>query len=1252
MKSFLLNALAGCLLFCLPIFATAQSAYEKGWTAFNENNREEAESQFKSATENAESAPDAWLSLALLYYSMDKEAESHDAFLKFLTVSKNPYPYVYSLWSTDIGFGGSSKLSKLDLAAFKKIFADKELPGTIRAMMNQRMGDHWENSNQFKKSWPEYDKLGAISNWQVVGTFDNTSGSGFNKSWGPLENSGANASFKNKVEADVKWYNTPVEKKNRWFDFNNYFNIGNSIMYAQTFLKSETSQQGYIFSGVSGSIKIWVNDKLITNVLEERNCDLDSYINGVELNKGYNRILVQIGESEADAANFMIRICDEKGNPLLGLTSTQENQDYDKAENYTSTEKRIFAEAYFEDYMKDNPKDILHQILLANCYLRNDKKLESRKAMKLASSLAPKNTMVSIFAISAFSRDNNVTDLTKEREKIKKTDPKSILVLKMLSNESAEREDFDEKERLLAEIKNLYGESFYTELEDMAAFARNQKNDEFMSSLNALYKKYPNNEVIVLLYYQIKNGAEKNPGNNIKILQKYLKTNHSTSVENTYISSLFQSGAGTLGLTMLKKQIDNQPHTIGNIGQLADIYYNFQDYATAKSYAERAYAFAPYVGSYSQKLGEIAEAQGENSEAEKLYERAIYYTPTLYDARTQLRKLQDKEELFEKFEKHDAEKIFKESPPITDFPDDHSNILLYDNQRIVYPEGASEEKVEILIKVHNQAGIDNWKEYHVAYNGNSQDLIFDKTEVFKKDGSISEAERSDNYAVFTDLEAGDAIHISYRLRNYNSGKLAKHFWDQFSFQYFYPAQLTRYSILAPKDYKFQFEMMNGDIQPVVTDDENMKMYTWEAKNQKSLKSENAMPPLIDIAPTLDISTLPDWKFVANWYNDLSTSRARQDFEIKETVAELFKDAPANMTELEKARIIYNHIEQNVSYSQVPFRQGPIIPQKASRTLRTKLGDCKDVSTLFVSMCKEVGIKANLLLVDTKDNGRKHLNLPTIAFNHCIARAICDGKPIYVELTNQKLSFGSLPDMDVNARVLLIPNDMDSTFEGLTTLNPKNRPMNGLDRITELTVENSDLLVARKTIRSGDMASSTRSNYADIGREEQEKDMTRAIASGHTNQVKLMGLSFGNLQGREDTIHYNYKYRVTNEVNDVVGMKIFRLPWADKLETLDFIALEKRNYPFVMYEEFGAENEKEVLTFTVPTGKVLAEVPKNAKYSCAVADYSITYVKQGNKLVATREFKIKKEYMEVSEYNEFKEFFNKVMEADTKQIALK
>ncbi|MFN0031187.1 MAG: DUF3857 domain-containing protein [Flavobacteriales bacterium] len=1244
--------LAQVCAFCLLCnFSFSQSAYERGWQAFNENNREEANKLFTEATENTATAADAWLSLALLDYSMDKDAESHARFLTFLNTSSNPYPAAYALWTTSIGFSYNGKLSKLDLAAFKKMLADPNCNGTMRAMINHRMAEHLESINQWKKAWAEYAKVGSITNWQVAGTFDNTSGSGFNKTFGPIENPQADAKFQNKVEAEVSWYDVPVEKTNRWFDFDLYFSMGNSIMYAQTFVNAPSAQKAWLFSGVSGSVKIWVNDKLVVKEQEERNCDIDTYCNSIELNKGYNRILVQIGESETNAANFMLRICDENGVAIPGLTSVAEAQDYDKAESYTSESKVQFAEAYYTEVLKENPNGVLEHILLANTYLRNDKKFESRKTMKAASALAPRNTLVSIYAIQAFARDNNNTDLTKEREKLKKNDPKSIQVLKVLVDEAEDREDYDESERLVGEIEELYGNSKYLELQKLGILARKQKTEEVIDGVNEYYLKYKDDAEAVMLKYSFQSQVTQNTAASMKILQKYLKTNYNQSMEDEVINNLFDLGQASQGLAMMEKRLVNYPHSVGLISNLSTIYENLQQYARAESYAKRALEFAPYHAYYSERIASLHQQQGKNSEAEELYERAIYLDPTSYDAREQLRKLQEKEELFDQFEKVDAEKIYKESPDASKFPDDDSHMLIYDNQRLVYPEGASEEKVELLVKVFNQAGIDSWKEYRI-YTSGSQRLIMDKAEVYKKDGSIIDAESNYNYAVFTDLEAGDAIHLKYRLRNYNYGKLAKHFWDQFNFQFGKPVAHARYSLLVPKDYKFQHEILNGDITPTVKDVEEMKMYVWEVRDQKSIKYENAMPPLVDIAPTLDISTLPDWKYVANWYSDLSSAHAKQDFEIKETHAEIFQDAPANLSELEKARMIYNHIVQNVSYSQVPFRQGPIIPQKASRTMRTKLGDCKDVSTLFVALCKESGIKANLLLVDTKDNGRQHMNLPSIDFNHCIARAMCDGKPYYVELTNQKLSFTSLPEMDVNARVLLIPNDVDSTFEGLTSLAPKNRPLNTLERISEVNVESTDLLVNRKTIRSGSMASSTRSTYADIGKEEQEKEMTSAIASGHTNQVKLLGLNFGNLKGREDTIHYQCKYRVSNEVNDVVGMKIFKMPWADKMSTLDFVSLETRKSPFVMFEQFGPEVVREVITFNVPAGKTLAEVPKNVKYTCTAAEYSITYVKAGNKLTATREFKLKKEYVELNEYAEFRDFFNKVMEADTKQIALK
>jgi transglutaminase-like putative cysteine protease len=114
--------------------------------------------------------------------------------------------------------------------------------------------------------------------------------------------------------------------------------------------------------------------------------------------------------------------------------------------------------------------------------------------------------------------------------------------------------------------------------------------------------------------------------------------------------------------------------------------------------------------------------------------------------------------------------------------------------------------------------------------------------------------------------------------------------------------------------------------------------------------------LVDVAPTLSLSSIPDWKFMSNWYSDLSSSKAKQDFEVKEVVAELLKDK-SNLTDLEKAKLIYNYIASNIAYSNVPFMHGAIIPQKAARTLATKLGDCKDVSTLYVAMCKEAGFQS-------------------------------------------------------------------------------------------------------------------------------------------------------------------------------------------------------------------------------------------------------------------------------------------------------
>ena len=126
--------------------------------------------------------------------------------------------------------------------------------------------------------------------------------------------------------------------------------------------------------------------------------------------------------------------------------------------------------------------------------------------------------------------------------------------------------------------------------------------------------------------------------------------------------------------------------------------------------------------------------------------------------------------------------------------------------------------------------------------------------------------------------------------------------------------------------------------------------------------------------------------------------------------------------MQKAKLIYNYIEENFNYSDVSFLHSALTPQRASRTLNSRLGDCKDLATLFVSMSREAGLDANLVLVDTRDEGDNNLDLPTIGFNHCIAQLHTGNKNYFVELTDNSLPFGAMSPKLINANGLLIPKD--------------------------------------------------------------------------------------------------------------------------------------------------------------------------------------------------------------------------------------
>jgi len=1244
-----------CLLITCFIINGYSQNYQSALNLFMQNNRQDAKQQLQKIDNSSADYLNAQLLLTMAYIEDGHSDSAFYSFRNFYNLHPDPYAYAYGIWNKEL-FSPDKPQTQNDVKAFmQKIAQDPKTPVTLKSMAVVFLANNSMMANKVSESRKQYNQLNDVRNWATVGTFQNISASGFNKDFGVLAHPEKDYTFTNYSGAPVKWFNIDDARNDRWLDLEYNHSIDNSIVYTQTFLQSDDDKKIKMLLGVSGSVKVWINDFMVFSETEERNTDMDVYTLPVQLNKGYNRILIQLGSSEISRSNFMLRFADNAGNLLPAFPSTQEVKPYTKVTAaYNTKPEPFFAEKYFEDKLANKTATILDKILLVNVYNHNDKAIESRKIAKQLKAEASKSTMISEIVIESYIRDKNNTDLTREEELVKSNDPESLYGLILRYYDAYNKEDYNEAETLLNRNEEIYGVTDETTIKHLYLFNKRKEVESFLKLLDKAYDKYPDNATIVNMKYTIEESVNKNSYKSIGILEKYLKNHFSEDLTEILATAKSKIGKKEESQKLLIHLVEDKPYTTMRYTTIANGYYEIKDYDKAIKWQQKTVEHAPYVGHILDDLASFYEAAGKKQDAIEYYKKAIQYGPHNYEARKKLRKLEGKKELFSYFKENNIAGLFKSSPKQDDYPNDNSIYLLKDYQQIIYPEnGASEENYDYLIKIFNQKGIDSWKEVSIPFNSYTQRLIFDKIELFKKDGSKVQAESNENQIVFSSLEVGDAIHISYKLESSSYGKLSEHFWSDFSFNSGLPILLARYSLLVPAGKKFQYKVYNTSMQPEKKEvGDNFTLYTWEDNNNKAIQSESDMPAYTDILKKVVVSSIPDWNYVANWYSDLSNIKAKADFEIKEKVKELM-DGNAKLPDLEKARIIYNYIEDNFNYSNVSFLHSALTPQRASRTLNSRLGDCKDLAVLFVAMAKETGLDANLVLVDTRDQGENSLDLPFIGFNHCIAQLNDKGKTYYVELTDNHLPFRSMENVLIKANGLMIPKDgAQTSTASLFKINTPDRTPNLVYRSATLVMEDNKAIISRVSTRVGAETSGSRNGYRNKSEEDKKKDLTKSLSGEFNTPVTLKNFSISNLDNLKDTIVFKYSFEAEKYSSEIAGMQIIKLPWGDAYSNLQFVSLEKRTYPFNLWSFSSTPYDKETITVSLPAGKKWVEIPKNISYSCSSISFTMNYEMKQDKLVVTREVKYLKDQIPVEEYKEFKEIMSKIAEADRKQMAYK
>lgn len=178
------------------------------------------------------------------------------------------------------------------------------------------------------------------------------------------------------------------------------------------------------------------------------------------------------------------------------------------------------------------------------------------------------------------------------------------------------------------------------------------------------------------------------------------------------------------------------------------------------------------------------------------------------------------------------------------------------------------------------------------------------------------------------------------------------------------------------------------IRPDETSDNHLR---WEIKDMPALDLENlhATPTWISLAARMTVMWGDEavkgpenqWRALGQWEDQLEAHRPDPTPEITAKAQDLIAGAPDLYARLSR---ITSYIQENVRYFIIEKGIGGWQAHYAGDIYRNRYGDCKDKTTLLISMLEAVGIRAHYVVVAAGPlRGVVDPEAPSLLANHVI-----------------------------------------------------------------------------------------------------------------------------------------------------------------------------------------------------------------------------------------------------------------------------
>jgi Domain of Unknown Function with PDB structure (DUF3857) len=462
---------------------------------------------------------------------------------------------------------------------------------------------------------------------------------------------------------------------------------------------------------------------------------------------------------------------------------------------------------------------------------------------------------------------------------------------------------------------------------------------------------------------------------------------------------------------------------------------------------------------------------------------------------------------------------------------------------------------------------------------------------------------------------------------------------------------STYTFICKPTDQVRIKTKNYSGTPETITDEKQKKTIWKVNNILAFRTEPYSPAQETYATYIQIApqafyyynhkgNYTNWKELGKWiYDDLLAERKA----LPPATIEMVKDLVKNeKTEKDKARIIYQYLQDKTRYISVQIGIGGFQPIAASEVDRLGYGDCKALVNYMQSLLSAANISSYYCVVSAGSE-KKSMD-PTYASmaqgNHIILCMPLKGDTTWLECTSQKIPFGFLSDFTDDRLVLACTAD-----GGKLLHTPK------LTTAENLQIRKAELTVQPDGSVSGKMSTV----YAGSQYENQESMIGKSV----TEQHKLLKETYNIDNIDFETISLAQKKDINPKLIEEIKINIRN--YAPVNGNKMFLQLNafnvKRSVPEIknrtlpVYINRGYTDEDTII-YTLPDN-VNSElmIGQNKTFKSAFGEYTCKTSLEGNKLTYHRKFVLNDGTFPAEQYSAFSKFINDINAADYLKLAL-